>query len=64
MSSGSTPGRQNECGLDQYEVRRYPGWHRHITSTVPVTLAEIRRLLDVLLPRPEPPNGPIAHALS
>lgn len=21
----------NECGLDQYEVRRYTGWHRHIT---------------------------------
>lgn len=20
-----------ECGLDQYEVRRYPGWYRHIT---------------------------------
>ncbi|OIJ85743.1 transposase [Streptomyces sp. MUSC 14] len=22
---------KNECGLDQYEVRRYPGWYRHIT---------------------------------
>uniref|UniRef100_UPI0038517364 IS701 family transposase n=1 Tax=Streptomyces triticiradicis TaxID=2651189 RepID=UPI0038517364 len=22
---------KNECGLDQYEVRRYAGWHRHIT---------------------------------
>jgi SRSO17 transposase len=22
---------RNECGLDQYEVRRYPGWYRHIT---------------------------------
>ncbi|MCO6748726.1 IS701 family transposase [Streptomyces sp. IpFD-1.1] len=22
---------KNECGLDQYEVRRYVGWHRHIT---------------------------------
>ncbi|MFD3729085.1 IS701 family transposase [Streptomyces sp. NPDC058671] len=22
---------KNECGLDQYEVRRYTGWHRHIT---------------------------------
>ncbi|GAA2243973.1 hypothetical protein GCM10010430_27130 [Kitasatospora cystarginea] len=21
----------NECGLDQYEVRRYVGWYRHIT---------------------------------
>ncbi|MEW1569399.1 hypothetical protein AB0454_41455 [Streptomyces sp. NPDC093509] len=22
---------KNECGLDQYEVRRYVGWKRHIT---------------------------------
>ncbi|MFE1775592.1 IS701 family transposase [Streptomyces sp. NPDC059008] len=22
---------KNECGLDQCEVRRYPGWYRHIT---------------------------------
>ncbi|MEV8529924.1 transposase [Streptomyces sp. NPDC052000] len=22
---------KNECGLDQYEVRRHVGWHRHIT---------------------------------
>ncbi|WSC03408.1 transposase [Streptomyces scopuliridis] len=22
---------KNECGLDQYEVRRYAGWYRHIT---------------------------------
>jgi hypothetical protein len=22
---------KNECGLDQYEVRRYIGWTRHIT---------------------------------
>jgi hypothetical protein len=22
---------KNECGLGQYEVRRYPGWYRHIT---------------------------------
>ncbi|MFI2430404.1 IS701 family transposase [Streptomyces sp. NPDC018693] len=22
---------KNECGLDQYEVRRHPGWYRHIT---------------------------------
>jgi len=22
---------KNECGLDQYEVRRYPGWYRHLT---------------------------------
>jgi SRSO17 transposase len=22
---------KNECGLDQCEVRRYPGWYRHVT---------------------------------
>ncbi len=22
---------KGQCGLDQYEVRRYPGWYRHIT---------------------------------
>lgn len=22
---------KNECGMDQYEVRRYPGWYRHAT---------------------------------
>ncbi|GGW13415.1 hypothetical protein GCM10018980_72250 [Streptomyces capoamus] len=22
---------KNECGLDEYEVRRYTGWYRHIT---------------------------------
>ncbi|MFF6951125.1 hypothetical protein ACFZAD_21040 [Streptomyces iakyrus] len=22
---------KNECGLDQYEVRRHVGWYRHIT---------------------------------
>ncbi|MFK4272232.1 hypothetical protein ACI2L5_46225 [Streptomyces milbemycinicus] len=25
---------KNECGLDQYEVRRYVSWYRHITSAM------------------------------
>ncbi|MEF9902169.1 IS701 family transposase [Streptomyces sp. P9-A2] len=25
---------KNECGLDQYEVRRYVGWYRHITLAI------------------------------
>ncbi|SOR76714.1 FOG: Transposase [Streptomyces chartreusis NRRL 3882] len=27
-------GKQ-ECGLDDYRVRRYPGWRRHITLAMP-----------------------------
>ncbi len=25
---------KNECGLDQYEVRRYTSWYRHITLSM------------------------------
>ncbi|MGW7824907.1 IS701 family transposase, partial [Streptomyces puniciscabiei] len=25
---------KNECGLDEYEVRRYVGWYRHITLSI------------------------------
>ncbi|HEY5834430.1 MAG TPA: transposase [Streptomyces sp.] len=55
---------KNECGLDQYEVRRYPGWYRHITlamlahaflaataARAPLTVAEIRRLLATVRPQ-------------
>lgn len=28
------PAAKNECGLDEYEVRRYPGWYRHITPAM------------------------------
>ncbi|MBP2056089.1 hypothetical protein J2Z21_009106 [Streptomyces griseochromogenes] len=79
---------KNECGLDQYEVRRYPGWspwpclptrswpsslprqpkggggRNDTTSTIRFTVAEIRRLLDTLLPRPTPRLGPVTHALN
>jgi SRSO17 transposase len=24
---------KRECGLDDYQVRRYPGWHRHMTRS-------------------------------
>lgn len=37
---------KGQCGLDEYEVRRYPGWHRHITLAV---LAHA-----FLAPRPRP----------
>ncbi|WP_405930869.1 hypothetical protein [Streptomyces sp. NBC_00827] len=41
---------KNECGLDQYEVRRYPGRYRHITLAMlahaflaAMTAAEVER---------------------
>lgn len=41
---------KNECGLDQYEVRRYPGWYRHSTLAMlahafpaAMTAAEVER---------------------
>ncbi|MFE9500236.1 hypothetical protein [Streptomyces collinus] len=80
---------KNECGLDEYEVRRYTGWHRHITlaicSPTPfiaglaadeaakgpqndptsidiLTVAEIRRLLDIFWTAPDPKSLPeITH---
>ncbi|MFI9781651.1 IS701 family transposase [Streptomyces sp. NPDC051956] len=84
---------KNECGLDEYEVRRYVGWYRHITlamfahvffdrpgspgpggrkggrrndttSLVPLTVAEIRRLLDTLLSHPRPHQDIRLHALT
>jgi SRSO17 transposase len=36
---------KNECGLDQYEVRRYVGWYRHIT------LAMLAHVSDHVIPR-------------
>ncbi|WP_406328115.1 IS701 family transposase [Streptomyces sp. NBC_01617] len=80
---------KNECGLDQYEVRRYVGWYRHITlamlahaflaamtaqalekggrrngssSLVPLTVAEVRRLLDLAHPPSDRHRSP-AHRL-
>ncbi len=26
---------RQECGLDDSQVRRYPGWHRHMTLAMP-----------------------------
>ncbi|CAM5530146.1 hypothetical protein ACH4MD_35295 [Streptomyces rimosus] len=74
---------KRECGLDQYEVRRYPGWYRHITlailahaflaamtaaaaekgawrrpsQPVPLTVAEVRRLLASAGAGPAPPGA-------
>ncbi|MFB9575566.1 hypothetical protein ACFFTL_25630, partial [Streptomyces yanii] len=51
---------KNECGLDQYEVRRYVGWYRHVTLamlahaflTVTAHRAEEKGVQPVGRPRP------------
>lgn len=25
---------KGECGLDEYEVRKWEGWHKHVTLTL------------------------------
>jgi SRSO17 transposase len=55
---------KNECGLDEYEVRRYPGWYRHITLAMlahtflaAMAAAEIERGAEETVPassRPSP----------
>jgi hypothetical protein len=41
---------QNEVGLDHYEVRKWPGWYRHIT------LALLAHAL-LVVPAPRPPSA-------
>jgi hypothetical protein len=38
---------KQECGLDDYQVRRYPGWHRHMT----LAMAAAHACLTVLRAR-------------
>ena len=33
---------EGECGLDEYEVRSWAGWHRHVTPSVLALVAAIR----------------------
>jgi invasion protein IalB len=34
MPGQRTTPAKNECGLDEYEARRYVGWYRHITQAM------------------------------
>ncbi len=54
---------QGECGLDQYEVRGWSGWHRHITLSLlahaylTVMRAQAVRAAPPLKKRQRSPSG-------
>ncbi|MEV6576266.1 IS701 family transposase, partial [Streptomyces sp. NPDC051577] len=51
---------KQECGLDDYQVRRYPGWHRHITLAMAAHayLTILRaRALDSRKAETDPPSS-------
>ncbi|MBB5110152.1 SRSO17 transposase [Streptomyces spectabilis] len=51
---------KQECGLDDYQVRRYPGWHRHMTLAMAAhaCLTVLRaRHLDAAKAETDPPSS-------
>lgn len=51
---------KQECGLDDYQVRRYPGWHRHMTLALAAhaCLTVLRaRELDAGKAETDPPSS-------
>lgn len=51
---------KQECGLDDYQVRRYPGWYRHITLAMAAhaCLTVLRaRVLDAGKAETDPPTS-------
>lgn len=54
---------KEECGLDDNQVRRCPGWHRHTDSRVrAAAAASLRELVETLPPEPALRDG-LAAAL-
>ncbi|MFE4843805.1 IS701 family transposase [Streptomyces sp. NPDC056690] len=54
---------KQECGLDDYQVRRYPGWHRHITLAMAAhaCLTVLRaRALDTGKAETDPPSSSLS----
>lgn len=54
---------KQECGLDDYQVRRYPGWHRHVTLAMAAhaCLTVLRaRALDTGKAETDPPSSSIS----
>lgn len=58
---------KNEVGLDQYQVRRYDGWHRHITlamlahAYLAVTAAHAPKAPAARSPSPQPRSAVSRH---
>ncbi|MCW2879090.1 MAG: transposase [Sphaerisporangium sp.] len=58
---------KNEVGLDQYQVRRYSGWHRHITlamlahADLAVTAANAPKAHGAWSPSPQPRSAVSWH---
>jgi hypothetical protein len=48
---------KNETGLDQYQVRKYRGWYRHVTLSM---LAHAFLAVTARAARPQPPEPPPA----
>ncbi|MFE4924281.1 hypothetical protein ACFRDU_36420, partial [Streptomyces sp. NPDC056661] len=52
---------KQECGLDDYQVRRYPGWHRHITLAMAAhACLTVLRALDTDKAETDPPSSSTA----
>jgi hypothetical protein len=49
---------KGQAGLDEYEVRRWPSWHRHITLMMLAhAWLTVVRAEDAAVPALEPPKG-------